>query len=184
MSNQEESLRELNREQIQLRNELAHSIGEFMKYWGFKTIHGRVWVHIFLSSAPVTATQLVSELTVTKSLVSMILSELLEYGVIEKVDIGSLKSPGYQSVEDLQTAVLKVLKMRESVMLKEIGEKLELCHEAFKNDRVQSIKIKHLLKMNEFALDCLSKVFRMKPISTTKFRSLFKMVLWNRAPLG
>lgn len=175
---------ELTREQLQVRNELAASIGEFMKYWGFKSIHGRVWVHIFLSNQPVTATQLVSELSVTKSLVSMILSELLEYGVIEKVDIGSLKSPGYTSVEDLQSAVLKVLKTREALMLKDISEKLEKCHEAFKTHKVHAHKIKHLQKMNEFALDCLSKVFKLKPISTTKFRAIFKMVVWNKASLG
>ncbi|MFQ5770977.1 MAG: hypothetical protein ACE5HX_10610, partial [bacterium] len=58
------------------KQRLAESVGEFIKYWGFKEIHGRIWVHIYLSQAPITAKDLTEKLGVTKGLISMMLSEL------------------------------------------------------------------------------------------------------------
>ena len=95
------------------KQRLAESVGEFIKYWGFKEIHGRIWVHIYLSKEPITAKDLTEKLGVTKGLISMMLSELLAYQVIQKVNIGNAKSPGYQSNPDLLQVIHNIVRNRE-----------------------------------------------------------------------
>jgi len=40
------------------KKRLADSVGDFIRYWGFKEVHGRIWVHIYLSDNPITAKEL------------------------------------------------------------------------------------------------------------------------------
>ena len=57
-------------------------IGRFIEYWGFKDIEGRIWAHILLSNRPLCAKDLIDRLDISKGLVSMSLSRLMEYEVV------------------------------------------------------------------------------------------------------
>ncbi len=83
------------------KKRLADSVGDFIRYWGFKEVHGRIWVYIYLSENPITAKELTKKLGVTKGLVSTALAELIAYQVVEKVNVGDARSSGYQSNTDL-----------------------------------------------------------------------------------
>ncbi len=102
-------------------DELAEQIGEFIHYWGFKRIHGRIWTHLYLAKRPVDAGELVSHLQISKALVSISLRELLDYEVIR--DIG--KSPRgtnlYRTNPDILSVITSVLRQREKRMLSRIS---------------------------------------------------------------
>ena len=57
-------------------DELAEFVGEFIQYWGFKRIHGKIWAHLFLSEVPLDATTLVSSL-----IGHLIFGAILGYGL-------------------------------------------------------------------------------------------------------
>lgn len=101
--------------------DLCEHIGEFIEYWGFKKVHGRIWTHLFLSQHPLDAGQLIERLQVSKALVSMSLSELIGYDVV--IEVG--KSPRgtllYAANEKVIDVILAILRRREKRLMGRIA---------------------------------------------------------------
>lgn len=159
------------------KQRLAESVGEFIKYWGFKEIHGRVWVHIYLAPKPITAKELTDRLGVTKGLISIALSELLAYQVIEKVNIGNARSPGYQSNTDLVEVINNVLRNRELKLTRKIQQNIvELSEEVNGADPEMLTKLNKLREMTGFAVDTLTKLLENKTISVNRFKTIMRLI--------
>jgi len=61
---------------------VCEATGEFIAWWGFKSIHGRIWALLALSRDPVSQAELSRTLGVSRALVSGAIAELLEYGLV------------------------------------------------------------------------------------------------------
>jgi DNA-binding transcriptional regulator GbsR (MarR family) len=99
---------------------VAEQIGEFIHYWGFKRIHGRIWSHLFLSKRPLDASDLVTQLRISKALVSISLRELMEYDVVRDVGKSERGTNLYSVNSDLLGVVSTVLREREKRLLARI----------------------------------------------------------------
>ncbi len=93
--------------------DLAEQIGEFIHYWGFKRVHGRIWTHLYLAKMPLDAADLVRQMKISKALVSISLRELLEYEVIEEVGKSPKGTHLYRTNPDILKVILSVLRQRE-----------------------------------------------------------------------
>lgn len=159
------------------KKQLANSVGDFIKYWGFKEIHGKIWVHIYLSEDPITAKELTKKLGVTKGLVSTALAELIAYQVIEKVSVGDARSSGYQSNTDLVQVINNILRNRELKLTTKIKEDSEeLAREMVDAEPAMVEKINKLQDMTQFAVDCLQKLLNSKVISTGRFTKIMRLI--------
>lgn len=105
-------------------------VGDFIEYWGFKKVHGRVWALLFVSGKPMDAAEIAKALDLSAGLTSMTLNTLVDYGVIE---VGSLERRGgkksvrlYEALADPVPAVLGVLRVREARLLATIAASQEL----------------------------------------------------------
>jgi DNA-binding transcriptional regulator GbsR (MarR family) len=101
---------------------LSHSIGQFIRYWGFRKIHGAIWTQLYLSKTSLNCTELTQKLGVSKALVSPALEELVEYKLIHEAPAPNEKTKVYQAAENINEVIQHVLKTRESTMLKQISE--------------------------------------------------------------
>ena len=101
--------------------ELEELVGNFIEYWGFKKIHGRIWAHLYTSDTPLDSQALMSRLKVSKGLMSLAVRDLLEYEVIEAVSVGKHGVTYYQANADLVAVITNVLVKREAVMMSEIS---------------------------------------------------------------
>ncbi len=143
---------------------LAHAVGEFMKYWGFKSIHGRIWCLLYLSSVPRDAQYFIDNLKVSKGLVSLAIKDLIKNKVICRVE---LDSPSvfqhYNANPKVLEVILNVLKRRELVMLekvKDLADHLKSCDEkTLKELDVDSERLGQLQDMTCLAHYSLSSVF-------------------------
>lgn len=97
--------------------ELACEVGDFICYWGFKRIHGRLWTHIYLAKTPLDAGQLMQRLKVSKALISLSLNDLLNYEVIKENGKSARGTQTYVSNPDVLDVILNVLRRREKKML-------------------------------------------------------------------
>lgn len=97
--------------------ELASEVGEFICYWGFKKIHGRIWTHIYLAEQALDAGQLMQRLKVSKALISLSLNDLLKYDVILEAGKSSRGTQTYLPNPDVLDVILNVLRRRERKML-------------------------------------------------------------------
>ncbi len=101
--------------------EFADQVGEFMEYWGFKKIHGQIWCHLYLSTDPMDAAELIRRLGISKALVSISLKDLLEFAVIEESGKSERGTRLYRARDDLAAAILETLRRRERKLMSRIS---------------------------------------------------------------
>ena len=120
--------------------DLANEVGDFICYWGFKKIHGRLWTHIYLSEHPLDAGQMMQRLQVSKALISLSLNDLLRYDVIIEAGKSDRGTQTYVANPNVLDVILNVLRRRERKMLAqaETSHKL-LC--SLNQDRLMRAKI-------------------------------------------
>lgn len=97
--------------------DVVNRVGEFIQYWGFKNVHGRIWAHLFLAGRPLDSHCLTARLGISKALLSMSLNELLDYDVIQSVGKSDSGAVLYDTNQDLATVIAGVLRKRERRML-------------------------------------------------------------------
>ncbi len=138
-------------------SDVAEQVGAFMEYWGFKSIHGRIWTHIFLSQEPLDAGALIRRLDVSKALMSMSLAELLVHDVIQVA--GKSTTTTYSANPDITHTITAVLRKRERRMLNRISSAAKTLPIAAEGEvrlsaeRVQSLQA--MIQTAEQTLDCL-----------------------------
>lgn len=104
---------------------LAELVGEFMEYWGFKRIHGRMWTLLFVASTPLDAGELIQRLAISKALASMTLKDLLAYQVVLPAGRSPRGTELFRANTDTMGVILNVLRQREQVLLSKITEAFE-----------------------------------------------------------
>ena len=99
---------------------LSLSIGNFIRYWGFRRVHGAIWTQLYFSRVPLSCTQLVKNLSLSKALISPALEELCGHKLIEQVSSSNDKTKNYQAVSNVSDVIKNMVKGREKMMLGEI----------------------------------------------------------------
>jgi len=107
----------VNAESLERINRLADCVGDFIQYWGFKKIHGKVWTHLYLSPDPLDAAELMERLGISKSLASITINDLLHYKVILAKGKGPKDTQVYVANPEVREVILEILKQREASML-------------------------------------------------------------------
>ncbi len=158
------------------KKQLADSVGEFIKYWGFKEIHGRIWTHVYLAEEPLTAKELTNRLGVTKGLISTALAELIAYQVVEKVSLGDARSPGYQSNTDLMEVIFNILRNRELKLTNKIKLNIETLESEMNPASLQMERVRRLHEMTTFAVETITKLLDNKTISTNRLRTVMRLL--------
>lgn len=105
--------------------DLSLSIGDFIRYWGFRRIHGAIWSQLYLSEVPLSCTELARRLRFSKALVSPALAELENFKLIQRAEAVDEKTVLYEAVENVDKVIKHVLKTRERPMLAEIERRFQ-----------------------------------------------------------
>ena len=105
---------------------LSSSIGNFIRYWGFRKIHGAIWTQLYLSEIPLSCVELTRRLKVSKALISPALEELCKFRLIEEGPSHNNKIRVYRALDEIDEVVRAVLESREKKMLKKIQADFEL----------------------------------------------------------
>jgi len=100
---------------------LSSGIGDFIRYWGFRRVHGEIWTQVYLSEVPLSCTDLVERLELSKALISPAIEELVDFGLLLDAPSPNSKTKLYQANEDVNKVIQDVLRRRELPMLKKIS---------------------------------------------------------------
>jgi DNA-binding transcriptional regulator GbsR (MarR family) len=80
---------------------LSAAIGLFIRYWGFRKIHGEIWSVVYLSPKALSGVEIGKTLKVSKALVSRALKELEAEGLIFQTESENSKTKRYAAEEDV-----------------------------------------------------------------------------------
>lgn len=159
-------------------DELADKVGEFIQYWGFKKVHGKIWCHLFLSKRPLDAQYFIERLSISKALVSQTLSELKDYKVIIECGKGERKTTVYCSNPELTEVIFGVLRAREKKMLCQTFAAFrlldDLSDERLEREEIDRAKLQRLGTMIRFAERFLCSVLAFEKLDFGQWKNIFK----------
>lgn len=146
---------------------VCEAVGQFIEYWGFKAIHGRVWTLLALSREPIQQADIARILGVSRSLVNLAVTELSGFGLVRPV--GDHRNAPYVAVLDVWPIIVEVLRSREWVLLE--NTRVALAAALAEADHDSSLpwdaeRLRALLQMTEVA------------------QALLKLLLSIRTPRG
>lgn len=140
----------------------AEQVGDFIQYWGFKKVHGRIWAHLYLSDHPMDAAELMRRLQISKALVSISVADLMKYDVIREAGKSPQGTQLYQANPAIVSVIVNVLRQRERRMFAQIGASFALLGKLKPSERQASgideerlNSVCELVRIAETSLDSL-----------------------------
>ena len=112
----------MKRQELLQFQKLADGIGQFIRYWGFRKIHGEIWAVVYLSPAPMSGIEIGKVLKVSKALISPALKEIAAEGLILQTKSENSKTKRYIAEEDVGKIIQGVLRRREIPMIEKIQQ--------------------------------------------------------------
>lgn len=159
--------------------QVLKSVGQFMEYWGFKAVHGKIWACIFLAKSPVDASFLIEQLKVSKAAISLGLKDLLYYKVILEVEKEGPSTQKYVSNPDLVDVICNVLRFREKKMLQTIvhnSRSLQQVSDSTKNNcGLDAEKIVRLQQMSNQAHATLEQMLNFQMVNFKEISQLLSL---------
>lgn len=92
---------------------VADAVGALIEAWGFKRNMGRMWTVLYLEDHPLNATDLGERLGLSTGAVSMLLTELQEWGAIKKAWVVGERKEHYEAETNIWKMVSRVFRERE-----------------------------------------------------------------------
>ena len=156
----------MKKQELLALKQLATGIGGFIRYWGFRNIHGEIWTTVYLSNEPLSGIEICQLLNVSKALVSPALKELEAEGLIRQVASENSKTKRYLAEEDVNKVIHEVLKRREKPMIEKIQQSyLKLGQEITEESAVNSERLQKMGAMIQVAELGLSTLLQEKIIN-------------------
>ncbi|MFV8259537.1 GbsR/MarR family transcriptional regulator [Bdellovibrio bacteriovorus] len=146
--------------EINKLRDLSESVGDFIRYWGFRRIHGQIWTQVFLSKTSLSGAELTQRLGVSKALISPALSELEAYGLILMTEDGK-KTKRYSAAPNVIPVIKDILKEREAKIIATAQEKFGTLHKIHEKRGEQESLLQHerveelgqMITLAQFALN-------------------------------
>jgi DNA-binding transcriptional regulator GbsR (MarR family) len=104
---------------------VSDAIGRLMVLWGFKRNMGRVWTVLYLAGEPLTAGQIRERLQLSTGAVSMTLSELGRWGVVQKRWVRGDRRDFFEAEANVWKMVSRVMRERERAEIVQAIEAFE-----------------------------------------------------------
>lgn len=157
---------------------LANHVGEFMAYWGFKRVHGRIWTYLAVSREPLDANELIRRLRVSKALVSMTLSDLTRFRAILYAGKSERKTQLYKVNPEVMTVIFGVLMQREHRIVSKVESALGKVRALSEADctacGISSRSVDEILTLTKAALRALDGLISMYQFDLTRVKT-FKL---------
>lgn len=152
---------------------MANTVGDFIRYWGFRRIHGQLWTQIYLSKEPLSGADLVRSLGVSKALVSPALTELLKFNLITYTDTDG-RTKKYTANPAVFEVIRTILRQREKRLIEMAQKNFEELLSFENNQHDSNTKIDHdrlkalgeMISAASFALDVVIKSSENDPLSS------------------
>lgn len=113
---------------------VAEAVGSVIEFWGFKRNQGRLWALLYLRDTPMSATELMEELDLSKGAVSMLTRELEGWGVIKRVRVPGDAVWRFAAETDVLGMIGRVIRQREAGMIGAAREQLDDALERMRRD--------------------------------------------------
>ena len=110
--------------------QVADAVGALIENWGFKRNMGRLWTVLYLEDHPLSAAELGERLGLSTGSVSMLLTEMQQWGVIKKTWVVGERREHFEAETSIWKLVSRVLRDRELNWIRTAHEEFERAESA------------------------------------------------------
>jgi DNA-binding transcriptional regulator GbsR (MarR family) len=110
---------------------VADAVGALIESWGFKRNMGRMWAVLYLEKRPLSAGELGERLGLSTGAVSMLLTEMQEWGAVKKAWVVGERREHYEAETSIWKMVSRVLRERELTWIRTAQERFDAAAAAF-----------------------------------------------------
>jgi len=96
----------------------SETMGELIGFWGFKASMGRIWTLLYLTSDALPADAIAERTGLSTGAVSMAISDLLMWGIIERTPAPGKRKRHYTAETDVWAMVRRIFRDRELRLIK------------------------------------------------------------------
>jgi HTH-type transcriptional regulator, glycine betaine synthesis regulator len=111
---------------------VADAVGALLEGWGFKRNMGRMWTVLYLEDRPLSAGVLGERLRLSTGAVSMLLTEMQEWGAVKKAWVVGERREHYEAETSIWKMVSRVFRERELTWIRTAQEAFEDAAAAFR----------------------------------------------------
>lgn len=104
---------------------VADAVGALIESWGFKRNMGRMWAVLYLENRPLNASDLCDRLGLSTGSVSMLLTEMLEWGAVKKAWVVGERREHFEAETSIWKMVSRVFRERELQWIRSASEAFE-----------------------------------------------------------
>jgi len=101
---------------------VADAVGALTESWGFKRNMGRMWTVLYLENRPLNAGELCDRLGLSTGSVSMLLTEMLEWGAVKKAWMVGERREHFEAETSIWKMVSRVFRERELQWIRSASE--------------------------------------------------------------
>lgn len=146
------------------KNQMIHTWGELSTQWGINRTMGQIHALLMLSPDPLTTDQIMLELGVSRGNVSMNLRNLMEWGVVHKVELAGERKEYYTSEKDAWKMALQIAAERKRRELDPMIRSLQTI-KVTDAEKASPFEVEEINKMANGILDVARQVDKVLNIS-------------------
>lgn len=154
---------------------LSKSVGNFIKYWGFKNVHGEIWTYLYLKNRPMSSAELQKEFKISKALLSTTINELLEYELIEFVKTVEHGRSTYTARDDIFEVIQSVIRQREKGLISDTLDKIKsmekLSPHKLQQSEIDIKRLKKIKKLTQLSMRTINAITTFRDFSFKVFKS-------------
>lgn len=117
---------------------VADAVGALIESWGFKRNMGRMWAVLYLENRPLNAGDLCDRLGLSTGAVSMLLTEMLEWGAVKKAWMVGERRDHFEAETSIWKMVSRVFRERELQWIRSASEAFETAAQEAPSDDERS----------------------------------------------
>ena len=163
--------------------EFANRVGDFIEFWGFKHVQGRIWAHMYLTKTPMDAAEIMRRLQISKGLVSISLKEMMSYEVVRITGKSENGTILYEANPDQETVILNVIRKRERLLVSKVSAAFKLVCNISAADKdklsIQPEGIQRTEELISITENCLDSILHSGKLGTQVWKALMESFTTN-----
>ena len=156
---------------------VADAVGALLEGWGFKRNMGRMWAVLYLEDHPLNAAELGDRLGLSTGSVSMLLTEMQDWGAVKKAWVVGERREHYEAETSIWKMVSRVFRQRELQWIRTASEAFEsAAHELApgKAERSKLIaqRIEALAQLGQVAANLLESALQGESVDSLPIKTV------------
>jgi HTH-type transcriptional regulator, glycine betaine synthesis regulator len=161
--------------------QVADAVGALIENWGFKRNMGRMWTVLYLEDHPLSAAELGDRLGLSTGSVSMLLTEMQQWGVVKKTWVVGERREYFEPETSIWRLVSRVLRDRELNWIRTAHDEFERAEKQLEkgsDDRRKLIteRVTGLVQLAQVGQHLLESLLQGDSVETLPLKTVGELV--------